>query len=255
MGTKVELSFQGLDQNGYYPVSASNYDGYQGFNFADMGLLTSSAIQFLGYGTGTGYSNVIGNGENACAFTYDNIFGQGTGFGAIISPTDETFTLKKGTFASAWEIEQPTYFVAIGRNGHVKASVEFHLNQGADTIDFTKYGTDFRNVLSVEIISKPGLKGIQGFTGYQIAMDNLYINWNGSIPGSRHARAPHHPVVASAAHLPNAHATSTSHAEIQHHATGYHSVVTSLAGSLGHSDGGGLTAEFSLPQSEHVFGV
>jgi hypothetical protein len=252
-GTKAQLTFEGLDFNNYYPVPAGNYNGYEGFNFVDMGLLTGPAIQWLGYGDETGYSNVL-NGTT-CAFTYFNHFGNGSGFGEIVSSyAGETFNLKSGIFASAWCSSQPVYFEAVNKRGHITASLDVSLHQVATTIDFSNYGHEFSHISGLRIVSEPGQYGVQGFKGYQIAMDNIDVRWNGPIPHAHQARAHIAPQAMAAL---AEHAADTAHQ--QHtaggHDTGLHyqSVLDSL--SAGHDGGGGLTSQFSLPEVDHHFGT
>lgn len=261
-GTNAELTFENLDFNNYYPVSARAYDGYQGFNFIDMGLLTQSAVEWLGYGDWTGYTAAIGN-STTCAFTYGNAFG-GNGSGGLgemrSADKHETFNLKSGTFASAWDSVQPTYFEALNSRGQVTATVEVNLGQTATTINFGSYGSEFKHISGLKIVSEPGQAGKYGFAGYQIAMDNLYVHWNGSIPGEhQHHRAPGHAIAAPLATVQHdqwsnhSAATDSGHTLAPDH--GYHSVITSLSDVFGHTGGGGLTADFSLPQLEHHLGL
>ncbi|HEX4159178.1 MAG TPA: hypothetical protein VHY79_11935 [Rhizomicrobium sp.] len=261
-GTNVELTFENLDYNNYYPVSAHNYDGYFGFNFADMGLLTANAIKFLGYGNFTGYSSVLSG--TTCDFTYVNAFGQGGGSGlGEFVPLDkhETFNLQSGTFASAWDSSQPTYFEALNSKGHVTATLEVDLGQSATTVDFAKYGSEFKGISGFKIISEKGTAGKYGFAGYQIAMDNIYVHWNGKIPMEHRAHGPAipHAVAAQLASSQHSawfdHSTGAdmTHATAQDH--DYHSMISALADTYGHSGGGGLTADFSLPQMEHHLGA
>ena len=261
-GTNVELTFENLDFNNYYPVSARGYDGYQGFNFVDMGLLTQSAVQYLGYGNWTGYTSAIGN-STTCAFTYVNAFGHGggEGLGEILSPDKhETFNLRSGTFASAWDSKQPTYFEALDAKGHVTATVEVTLSQTATTIDFASYGSEFRHISGLKILSEKGTAGKYGFAGYQIAMDNIYVHWNGSIPRGHHthAAAAHHiaaPLVSDQHAAWSSDPGVADHAHTAIHDPAYHSAITSLTDLLGHSGSGGLTADFSLPQPDHHMGL
>jgi len=262
-GTNVELTFENLDYNGYYPVSAHNYDGYMGFNFADMGLLTANAIKWLGYGDFTGYSSALSGTTDA--FTYINRFGQGggNGLGEFVSLNKhETFNLQSGTFASAWDASQPTYFEALNNKDHVTATLKVDLRQSAaTTVDFANYGSEFQDISGLRIVSEKGTAGKYGLQGYQIAMDNIYVHWNGSIPKGHAAHrslAPHAVAAPLASSQHSAwfdHSTTgdVTHTPAQDH--DYHSVITSLADVLGHSGGGGLTADFSLPQIEHHIGT
>lgn len=262
-GTNVELTFENLDLNNYYPVSAHGYDGYMGFNFADMGLLTANAIKFLGYGDFTGYSSALSGTTDA--FTYINAFGQnpGSGLGEFFSvDKHETFNLESGTFASAWDSSQPTYFEALNNKGHVTASIKVDLSQStATTIDFANYGSEFQHIFGLRIVSDAGSHGKYGDWGYQIAMDNIYVHWNGGIPHGHHAHrsmAPHAVAapLSSGEHsgwFDHAATDGTVYSSAQDH--GYHSVITTLADMLGHSGAGGLTADFSLPQFEHHLGT
>jgi|ERR1700733_3790150 len=257
-GTNAELTFENLDFNNYYPVSAPNYDGYQGFDFADMGLLTADAIQFLGYGDFTGYSSVL-SGSTTCAFTYINRFGHGGGSGLgelLSSDKHETFNLQNGTFASAWDSKQPTYFEALDRNGHVTATVYVALSQAPLTIDFTAYGSEFQHISGLKIVSEKGTPGKYGLTGYQIAMDNIYVHWNGKIPyeARSHGPAIHH----ASPFVSEQHGGWFNHSDWRdmagpsgqdHDFQG----VTSLPG-VNQSDGAGAHSGLSLPPVDHHFG-
>jgi hypothetical protein len=261
-GTNVELTFENLDYNNYYPTSARNYDGYDGFNFADMGLLTANAINFLGYGNFTGYSSALSGTTDA--FTYVNRFGHGggEGLGEFVSLNKhETFNLQSGTFASAWDSSQPTYFEALNSKGHVTATLEVDLGQTATTINFASYGSEFKNISALKIISEKGQTGKYGFAGYQIAMDNIYVHWNGQIPTGHRAHGPVAPHPVAALLSSNQHSAWFDHATTGDamHPSGqdhiYHSAIASLADMYGHPGGEGLTADFSLPQVEHHLGM
>jgi hypothetical protein len=233
-----------------------------GFNCADMGLLTANAIRYLGYGDFTGYSSALSGTTDA--FTYINRFGHGggDGLGEFVSLSKhETFNLQSGTFASAWDSSQPTYFEALNSKGHVTATLEVDLGQIATTINFANYGSEFQDISGLKILSEKGTAGKYSLEGYQIAMDNIYVHWNGHIPEGHRV---HKPVIAPdiAAPLGSSqhdawfdHSTTAdaTHPSGQDH--DYHSVLSSLADIYGHSGGGGLTAEFSLPQIEHHLGT
>src|ERR1700735_3986292 len=121
--------------------------GYGGMNWNDMFEVQSAYIDEHSW-CDTGYNNVLsGQGE---AIT------QGTG-GFESANLYRTFTLEKGTFASAWETNQPFYFNSYvykpGQGMVLKASDKIVLSQDAHTINFTHYGHDFRNISELNIVA------------------------------------------------------------------------------------------------------
>ena len=96
-GTKNNLNFN--DFAGYYNnLYHSDYGGFGWFNMVE---LNKSMLNILNY-CDTGYNNVLqGRGE-----------GVTVGNGSSIYTYATTFNLKAGTFASAWETNQPVYIEA-----------------------------------------------------------------------------------------------------------------------------------------------
>jgi hypothetical protein len=256
--TTIKLGFEGIGFSQYYSPMF-NYDGYGGFDWQDMGLMPQSYIDAQGWAN-TGYANVLhGHAE---VFTYGVNNSLGFGEFQSIDP-DESFSLKSGTFASAWETSQPVVFQSWSYNTStrwtIKATDTIPLSQTATTIHFANYGTDFKHIAALDIISYPGSPGIQGYTGYEIAFDNLKVTWDGAVPGHPpHRHAPHigqtpfgfgpHGATGHTGaihHLVNGHAGSLQGA--------WHSELTSLGG--GHGPPAGLTDLFALPHLVDHFGT
>jgi hypothetical protein len=266
--TKEKLGFNGF--SGYY---ASISAGYGGFDWVDVDYMNAAYWQKVETNwCDTGYQNAIhGAGE---AFT----FGQGLNSPAystiVTSDLKETFSLTSMVAASAWETDQPFKFISYTyKNGQfiTKASDTVYLSQTAQTINFAKMPggkpTDFQNIAAVTIVSGSGkygntcTYGPYGYTtGQQMAFDNLKVRWNGKIPQGHqgnevlkqllpraHHQAPHvaahlvseaHDAGAASGHVPAVHANGGE----------FHTEMLSLAGD---GPGGGLTAQFALPQVEH----
>jgi len=75
-------------------------------------------------------------------------------------------------------------------------------------------------------------------------MDNLKVHWNGTVPGHHHFS---HLLLAEASTHQAIGQSSGSNA-----ADHFHSVLTSLATSSGHTDSGSaLTSQFILPVADH----
>jgi hypothetical protein len=252
------IKFQGFSG---YLNNMSYYADYGGMNWNDMYEIQNSYVNQHPW-CDTGYNNVLsGQGEGIT-------LGNG-GFESYNS--NRTFSLEKGTFASAWETNQPVYFnsytYTAGQGFSLKASDEVLLSQNATTIDFAKYGSDFRHISEIMMISG---KGQGGNTcsygtptyGYILVMDNLDIKWNNSRAGAGvlHPSGSGHPLHAA---RPLPHIAANMMPEGNHgehsplsagtdHAgaafgTSYHSQLLSLAGH----DFGSPTSQFVLPQADH----
>jgi len=129
------------------------YAGYGGMDWNDMYEVQSAFVDEHTW-CDTGYNNVLqGQGEaitlGSGGFQAQNLY--------------RTFNLEKGIFASAWESHQPVYFnsytYAAGQGFSLKASVEISLGQNAKTINFGKYGNDFKHISAVNFVSGVGQGG------------------------------------------------------------------------------------------------
>ena len=248
-------NFSGYLNNLYY------YGGYGGMDWNDMYEVQKAFVTEHNW-CDTGYNNVLtGQGEGITlgngGFQSANVY--------------RSFTLMKGTFASAWETNQPvdfnTYTYTAGQGFTLKASDEIVLNQNAKTINFAHYGSDFKNISKISFVSGVGEGGNTcsygtPTYGYILVMDNLEYHWNqggggksrGPLAGASAHRGMHHiaPHVAAnfaplsghdgqdATGQPGTHAGST-------HDAPYHTELFALPGH----DSGGLTGQFALPQAEH----
>jgi hypothetical protein len=246
-------NFSGYLNNLYY------YGGYGGMNWNDMYEVQSAFINEHTW-CDTGYNNVLsGQGEGIT-------LGNG---GFETANLNRTFTLEKGTFASAWETNQPVYFnsyvYTAGTGMVLKASDEIILGQNAKTVNFSHYGHDFRNISEVNFVSGVGQGGNTcsygtPTYGYILVMDNLSFEWGhsrGNSHGVRQANFAHH-AMHHAPHLTANFAPVSSHdggsqaglsgnhAGSSHNSP-YHSQLSVLPGH----DAGGLTSQFTLPQVEH----
>jgi len=255
MGTQVKVNFNGFP--GYYGYM-SNYNGTirgGGFDWEDMYYFTKLGIDTIYPNEHTGYNNDLhGSGEGFAAV--ENEFPY-YGFGAFYSPTKETFTLKSGDFASAWDIEQTVKFTTY-RGSQQVAFVYVTVSHEGQKINFGSYGRDFKNITKVCIntnyhyaVNQQGAYG----QGWQVVVDNLKAVWNGAIPdahGMRHRAHVDHDVLGAMRNHAFGLSSDGSHsvAPVGAH-NGFHSVVTSLDTALGHHGNGGLTAEFTLPAPEH----
>jgi hypothetical protein len=244
-----------------YLNNLSYYAGYGGMDWNDMYEIQNAFVNEHSW-CDTGYNNVLqGQGEaitlGTGGFQEDNLY--------------RTFNLEKGTFASAWESHQPftfnSYTYSAGQGFSLKASVEISIGQNAKTINFGKYGSDFKHIAAVNFVSGVGHGGNTcsygaPTYGYILVMDNLQVQWNwgggGHAHNVRQAVLQHHQYHHALPHIAANMApisthdsqggigTNPSHANAAHD-TGYHTQLLSLDGH----GAGGLTSQFALPQVEH----
>jgi hypothetical protein len=164
-------NFTGYLNNLYY------YGGYGGMNWNDMYEVQAAFINEHTW-CDTGYNNVLtGQGEGITL---------GTG-GFQSADVYRPFTLVKGTFASAWETNQPVYFstytYTAGTGFVLKATDEIVLGQNAKTINFGHFGSDFKDISKITFVSGAGAGGSTcsygtPTYGYILVMDNLEYHWN-----------------------------------------------------------------------------
>jgi hypothetical protein len=254
-----KLTFEGFP--GYYGLM-SQEDGYGGFNWSGDFLYMNTSLFRNEPWCNAGYENVASScGSSALGWIYID-----GGFESV-KPT-ETFNLRSMVCASAWSSNQEWGVISYTySDGHLteKASDSFYISQYAEKINFSKLGgkNDFRNIAAV-VIDLENL-GSYGNTcsyggpvfGYQLAVGDLKVHWNGKIPkhglqrtGSLPGGIHHlHPTVAAQLH----HASHTSphgqagHSSPIHAPPDYHSQLLHF-GSHGHD---GLAAEFTLPHTDH----
>ena len=113
------------------------------------------------------------------AFTYD-------GGGNLFHSSGETFSLKAGQFASAWEVgEQATFSAYVG--GVLQGSQTVTLNQHKSVVQF---GAAFMHIDQVTLSVVAGVPGPKALGGTQLGMDSVRVVWDGGIPAS--ATEPHH---------------------------------------------------------------
>ena len=98
MSDNARLSFEHLVPNGWYG-SMSYYDGYGGFNFEDMQLVTRAWVHQ--FGNDSGFKNVLHGGAEICTDGVNQVT-LSVGYGWIVSPSpSQTFDFKSGIFAGA----------------------------------------------------------------------------------------------------------------------------------------------------------
>lgn len=253
-GTNVKLGFEGLMPKDGYWTSMAYYNGYDGFDWSDMEIITKHGLKVQGLDGDTGFWNVLhGDAECFTAGTYTNL---PLSYGWMISSSpSETFNLKSGIFAAGDNTQLTAGFYAFNASGTLVGKAFVNLTNSPTTIHFANYGIIFKDVYAVK------------FTGYafglgsdELVMDNLQVHWNGPIPATTHGAFSHphfhphaRPVVHAAPIQPfHDHDSSVHSGSPDALAFVHHGELTSLAAALGHADaGGGLTALFHLPQGDH----
>jgi len=253
--TRFDMNFNDLANYGHYYGYVPN--GYKGFDFSVLYYYPKHGLPLVDQQEHTGYGNDEVGNIIAFSPAEDNV-SNGYGWAAFYSPTKETFTLLSGDFASAWDSKQTIKFTTY-RGDKVVAADYITVHHAEQTIDFAGYGNDFKNITKLRFETNYkyafNLSGKYG-KGWQVVVDNIKGRWNGPEPGARDTQR--HPHIAQPLFGPASHGIVLALAANNHHTNfdfdashgAYHSVITSLDGSLGHHDGG-LTAEFSLPGSEH----
>ncbi len=229
--------------------------GYGGLNWSGLERMDTSLFQHEPW-CDTGYQNVAAaTGASALGWFYYD------GAAESVNPA-ETFSFKSMIVASAWSTNQEWRFNAYTYSSgalHLKGSEYFYLSQQAQTLHFGKLGKNIA-AFSFQMMDLGSAGNTctygSGTYGYQMAIGNVTIVWNGKIPhheSVRHTPLPgqhaaHHPGYA-AAHLasPGAHENANPHDTAQtHHAGAWHTQLL----AFGHEPGS-LTADFKLPQTEH----
>ncbi len=268
--TRETVTFENTVGSQYYAYM-NNYEGYGGFVYVDLIAMGKDYLYDVNSTVDSGYRSALHGKTEIFTTVLDNTY-DGYGIGSFYSSSNtETFSLKGGIFASAWETNQPVDFISyVYRNGvlHKKASVTIKLSQTASDLNFSKYGADFRHIAGFKMISTRGSAGVYNHYyhsptyGYEIAIDNLKVAWNGPIPHG--ARSGHHPPHTAVRPHALAHVGGAAHlAGVPHEAAaaaqgggathGYHSMLASLASAYEHT--GSLTDQFALPHVSHDFGL
>ena len=160
---------------------------YQGMTFDNVGTLDKN--EWRHSDPQNGYT-ADGMGHDL-AFTYSD-------GGSLFHSSGETFSLKTGQFASAWETGEQATFSAY-KGGVLQGSQTVSLDQTKSMIHFS---SAFMHIDQVMLTVVDGGAGINGSTGNQLAMDNLKVVWDGGIPSSG-AEPFHHPtdMLSQHAHL------------------------------------------------------
>jgi hypothetical protein len=249
-GSNTKLGFEALVPNGWYG-SMSYYDGYGGFNFEDMELVTRKWITEHGLWE-DGFGSVLHGDAETYTTAYEPPFGLYSWMVPGVAGT--TFNLKSGIFAMETKSKENfAFFYGYGVDGQLQGKFSLHLTNVATTIDFTHYGSEFKNLTALKV------EGYNVYPWYSpiLIMDNIRVHWNGRQPGA------HGP--SSASHRPHI-AQDLLAQSILNHGDGAHpdcggssgdtplhpGELNSLDTALRHSDpGGGIVEQFSLPRCEH----
>lgn len=165
------VDFEGLHPAGVF--SASIPAGYAGFNWTNCG---SVGFKYLDANfNADGYHNVINN--KICGIALD----PGSGFvnstiAAASVGHEQTFSLKSGVFAAAFNQDETVTFQSFAGGNFVGQKVVV-LDQTAVTINF---GAKFKHIDTVVILSDGGTDAnpADGGTGADIAMDDLRVTFD-----------------------------------------------------------------------------
>ncbi len=253
----MKLGFEGIIPHQAYWAGMNYYDGYSGFDWSDMLLVTKNGIDHLGAPENCGFRNVLhGDAEiYTTGSAYTNI---AESYGWMISPSaGATFDLKSGILAAADNSDLIAGFYAFNASGSLTGKLVVDLSNKAVTIDFAKNGAAFKHVYALEFVGyAPGNNGFDG-----LVMDDLKLHWNGPVPHAHaqlHAPHIHHAVLTNAESAlqsgPPDHQTDAEGHGVGPF-VGRHAEIMSLASTLGHHGAGNdLTALFALPECHH-FGM
>ncbi len=246
----TKLGFEGLVQDGWYgPMSY--YDGYGGFNFEDMQLITRKWITDFGVWN-DGFGSVLHGDAETYTTAYQSPFGLYSWL--IPAAAGETFNLKSGIFAmESGSKENFAFFYGYAANGQLTGKFSIHLTNIATRIDFAHYGSGFRNLAALKVEGY----NVQPWYSPLLIMDNIRVHWNGRQPVVR-------------GHDPNLHRAHIVQDVLPHsmsdrgnafhqdfggnsgNTSAHAGELTSLDAALRHFDpGGGLVDQFSLPHCEH----
>ena len=159
---------------------------YHGMTFDNVGVTDKALLK--NQSPNNGYMKA-GAGHDV-AFTYD-------GGGNLFHSSGETFSLKVGTFAAAWENGEVVTFSAY-KNGALSGTQVVTLNQAKTVIHFN---AGFQHIDQVTLSAIDGVQAPNSLGGKQLAMDTVRVIWDGGIPASG-AELYHHD--ASAYHAAHA---------------------------------------------------
>ncbi|HEY1613083.1 MAG TPA: hypothetical protein VGF97_05230 [Rhizomicrobium sp.] len=252
---KEVLNFTGFSSHYYGTMSFHN--GYGGFDYQGDILFMNTAIFAIEPWCDQGYVNLAAaTGASALGWLY---------FDGSMETANlkETFSFRSFMGASAWNMNAEwmisTYTYSHGAL-HLKGSRDFYFSQSAQTV---KLGNLGKNISAFSFqLESVGFYGNTctydaGTTGYELAIGNVKIVWNGKIPphqGGRHLPLPgqhaaHHPTFAAHTASHSAHANNTMHnsSDLHHTSAPYHSQLL----SFGHHSGD-LAQQFALPHIDHL---
>jgi hypothetical protein len=119
---------------------------------------------------------------------------------ATVTTEGDRFSLKAGTFASAWDNGESVTFTAL-RGAHVQGTLTVVFNQAAQTIHF---GHGFKHITGFQIVSSGGTDANAGDNGHGagLAVDNLQIVFDSMAAHAAHAdHATHVDHTAHADHV------------------------------------------------------
>lgn len=161
----AKVGFEGVvPSDGFGPVP----NGYAGFNWSEFGALGqkfTAPFDMPGYdnvrsGKVVGFAGHDGGGD-----VHSSITAAGVG---------QTFTIKSGTFAAAWNEGESVTFTAYKANGHVKGSITVVMDQTAQVVDFD---SNFKHIASFAITSSGGTDAneMDSGAGTFLAVDNLQM--------------------------------------------------------------------------------
>lgn len=246
MTHNTTLTFEGLVPKSQYWGYAAYYDGYRGFDFSDLELITQKGINYEEL-QHTGFQNALhGDCEAFTTGHYgvgsNGSFVTGYDYGWIKAPNATyTFNLLKGVFASGSVGKVDLAFRSFYANGTQKAEVHLHVTKNATTIDFAHYGGDFTDISALQILST------WNDYPYPVVFDNLKVQWNaGARPGPH---AHHHPLIVAALTANSdaaTHDADSPHGAAHDAVPAHHTELTSLTGGRAAADVH-LTSLFSLP--------
>jgi hypothetical protein len=181
----TELTFEGLVPKNQYWGYAAYYNGYQGFDFTDLTLITKKGVHYE-HLENTGFASALHGDCEAyttgiAGAASNGSFLTGYAYGWISSPNASySFNLVSGVFASGFTNKVKVAIRTYNADGSQKAEIHLRVDKHATTVDFSHYGNDFTDITSVEILST------WNDFPYPVVFDNLRMQWN-TAPMSLHA--------------------------------------------------------------------
>jgi hypothetical protein len=173
----MKVGFEDLAGDGVYYAPLAKYDGYDGFNFSDMFLLTKAGMEHFGL-EDTGFKSVMhGHAEGFTAYHYAYVT-----YGSFASANGQKFNLKSGYFANALARHKyPVHIYGYDGRSYVYG-VTLNLGHHATYINF---GGALNGVTSVVIFSSGSYRCLP------VAFDNLKVEWIHSPAEGFRSSAPH----------------------------------------------------------------